>query len=81
MRPHPPLTPEEHRTIRDWSFAMAIIYSLFLLAFFASVVAHNGLAHSAADTAAAGMRQAATGTTPSAARTTNADRGEHAAVK
>jgi len=38
MHPRPQLTPDEQRSIRNWSFAMAIIYSLFMLAFFASVV-------------------------------------------
>ena len=38
MHPRPQLTPDEHRSIRNWSFAIAIIYSLFMLAFFASVV-------------------------------------------
>ena len=37
MHPRPRLTPDEHRSIRNWSFAMAIIYSLFILAVFASV--------------------------------------------
>jgi hypothetical protein len=65
MRPPPPLTPEEHRTIRNWSFAIAIIYSLFMLAFFAAVIVHSGPAPSVPDTAAAGTRQEAAGAKPS----------------
>jgi hypothetical protein len=38
MHPHPQLTPDENRSIRNWSFTMAIVYALFMLAFFASVI-------------------------------------------
>ena len=38
MPPRPPLTPEEQRTIRDWSFAMAAIYSMILLVLLVSAI-------------------------------------------
>jgi hypothetical protein len=60
MPQHPPLTPVEQRTIRDWSLAMAALYCVILLALFAAVMANRGPAHSVADTAAAEMRQDAT---------------------
>jgi hypothetical protein len=50
MHPRPPLTPEEDRTIRHWSFAMAVIYFLLAFAFFASIVVGTGPAPEAADT-------------------------------
>ena len=59
MPPRPPLTPEEHRTIRDWSLAMAAIYSVVLLALFVSAIVHSGPALPVADTAAAEMHHAA----------------------
>jgi hypothetical protein len=62
MPRRPPLTQEEHRTIRDWSFAMAAIYSMILLALLASAIVHGGPAPSVADTAAAETRQDAAGT-------------------
>jgi hypothetical protein len=60
MPPRPPLTPQEQRTIRDWSFAMAALYCMILLALFASAI-YSVRPPSAADTAAAGMRQDAAG--------------------
>jgi hypothetical protein len=80
MHPRPPLTPEEDRTIRHWSFAMAVIYFLLALAFFASIVVSTGPAPEAADTAAAGKPQKASGTMPLPSQTT-ADRSENAALK
>jgi hypothetical protein len=79
MHPRPPLTPEEDRTIRHWSFAMAVIY-LLALALFASIVINSGPTPEAADTAAAGTPQNASGT-PSLPSATTTDRGEHAALK
>jgi NAD/NADP transhydrogenase alpha subunit len=52
------LTPQEQRTIRHWSFAMAIIYGTVLLALIASAI-NGGPAIPAADTAAAEKRQVA----------------------
>lgn len=80
MHPRPPLTPEEDRTIRHWSFAMAVIYFLLALAFFASIVVSTGPVPEAADTAAAGTPQNASGATPLPGATTT-DRGERAALK
>jgi hypothetical protein len=70
MHPRPPLTPEEDRTIRHWSFAMAVIYFLLALAFFASIVVSTGPALEAADTAAAGTPQNGSGTMPLRSATT-----------
>ncbi len=57
MPPRPRLTPEEQRTIRKWSLAMAAIYSMILLFLLASAIVDSGPARSVADTAAAEMRQ------------------------
>ncbi len=62
MPRRPPLTLEEHRTIRDWSLAMAAIYSMILLVLLVSAIVHGGPAPSAADTAAEEARQDAVGT-------------------
>jgi hypothetical protein len=62
MHRRPPLTPEEDRTIRHWSFAMAVIYFLLAFAFFASIVVGTGPVPEATDTAAAGTPQNASGT-------------------
>ena len=64
MQPRPPLSPEEDQTIRNWTFAMAIMYSLLVLALFASVIVSNGPAPRPSDTAATGMQQDASRTTP-----------------
>jgi hypothetical protein len=64
MQPRPPLSPEENQTIRNWTLAMAVMYSLFLLALFASVLVNTGPVRSPSDTAAAGTRQDASRTTP-----------------
>jgi hypothetical protein len=64
MQPRPPLTPEEDQTVRNWTFAMAIMYSLFMLALFASVIVNNGPVPRSVDTAAAGTQQDASRTTP-----------------
>jgi hypothetical protein len=61
MPPRPRLTPEEQRTIRNWSVAMGAIYSMVLLLLLMSVIVNSGTAHSVADTAAAEMRQDAAG--------------------
>jgi hypothetical protein len=64
MQPRPPLSPEEDQTIRNWTLAIAVMYSLFMLALFASVLVNTGPVPPAADTAAAGTRQDASRTTP-----------------
>jgi hypothetical protein len=60
MHPRPPLTPQEQRTFRYWSVAVASIYAMILLALFASLIVNSGPAHSVADTATAETRQDAT---------------------
>jgi hypothetical protein len=66
MHPRPQLTPDEHRSIRNWSFAMAIIYSFFMLAFFASVVVTTSRVAPNTNKAATGMQQNALRATQSA---------------
>jgi hypothetical protein len=56
MSRRPPLTPQEQRTLRHWSFAMAMLYGTVLLALLASAI-NGGPATSVADTAAAEKRQ------------------------
>ena len=65
MQPCPQLTPDEHRSIRNWSFAMAVVYSFFMLTFFASVIVTRGAAPSEPKRAAAGLQQKAFRTTQS----------------
>jgi hypothetical protein len=38
MQPSPQLTPEEERSVRHWSFAVVIVYWLFLIAFLAAAI-------------------------------------------
>jgi len=38
MQSSPQLTPEEERSVRHWSFAMVILYGLFLIAFFTAAI-------------------------------------------
>jgi hypothetical protein len=59
------LTPEEQRTVRDWSFAMAIVYSLLMVAFLTVVMVATGPAPPYPSTAATGMQQRASRTLPS----------------
>jgi hypothetical protein len=59
---------------------MAVIYFLLALAFFASIVVSTGPVPEAADTAAAGTPQNASGTMPLPSQTTT-DRGVHATLK
>ena len=63
MHPRPQLTPDEHRSIRNWSFAMAIIYFLFMLAFFGSVAVTISRTAPDAKSVPTGMQQNAYRTT------------------
>jgi hypothetical protein len=65
MHRRQPLTPEEHRTVRDWSFAMAIVYSLLMVAFLTAVMGVTSPAPPDPNTAATGMQQSASRTMPS----------------
>jgi hypothetical protein len=58
------LTPEEHRTVRDWSFAMAIIYSLLMLTFLTVAMVATSPAPSDPNLAATGMQQRASRAMP-----------------
>jgi hypothetical protein len=51
---HPPLTPDDHRLIRNWTVAIAIIYPLLMLVFFASVTFKISAVPVGASTAANG---------------------------
>lgn len=50
----PPLTPDDHRLIRNWTIAIAIIYPLLMLVFFASVTLKISAVPVGASTAANG---------------------------
>jgi hypothetical protein len=65
MHPHLRLTPDEHRLIRNWAFAMAIIYSSLMLAFFALVTVGTN-SQPAAPSAATAMQQDASPNTQAA---------------
>jgi hypothetical protein len=58
------LTPEERRTVRDWSFAMAIIYSLLMLTFLGVVLVATSPTPPDPNMAATGMQQRASRTMP-----------------
>ena len=64
MHRRQPLTPEEHRTVRDWSFAMAIVYSLLMAAFLTVVMVAASPTPPDPKTAATGMQQRASRTLP-----------------
>lgn len=53
---HPPLTPDDHRLIRNWTFAITIIYPLLMLVFFASVIVKINPMAAGASAAATGPR-------------------------
>jgi hypothetical protein len=59
MHPRSQLTPEEHGSIRNWSFAMAIIYFSFIVTFLALAIATTSPAPPDANMTATGMRQKA----------------------
>jgi hypothetical protein len=65
MHQRQPLTRDEQRTFRDWSFAVAIVYSLLMVALITVVLVATGPAPPDPNMAATGIQQRESRTTPS----------------
>jgi hypothetical protein len=65
MQQHLRLTPDEHRSIRNWLIAITVVYAFFMLVLASLVIVGIHPAAPGADTTATAMRHDASGSAPS----------------